>query len=151
MEYAKNWDFATISCSGDQSENAILASLIHQLASKSKIRARSTGPILKSFDDSICGAKLSNHLWRLLETMVKGAPDCETVFLLDDIDRLENDTRPTFIRKLLELEENATASGAVIRVLVSSRSFSNIQETLGRFKHIRPNKERLGEVLSLKL
>ncbi|KAI0898840.1 hypothetical protein F4806DRAFT_455761 [Annulohypoxylon nitens] len=150
LEYAQKWDLATISCSKIQSENAILASLIDQLVSKNKRRAHSTDTILESLEDPVSEADLPSHLWRLLEAVVKGASGCETIFLLDDIDRLENDALPTFIKRLLELEKNATTSGAMIRVLVSSRSLPNLPETLAYFQYMGPDKERLECLESLK-
>ncbi|KAI1085950.1 hypothetical protein F5B19DRAFT_498838 [Rostrohypoxylon terebratum] len=142
MGYTKNWDLATIFCSTGQPEKTILASLINQLANKNKHRAHNAYSTFNSLEYPIGENALSSHLWQLLEAVVKGASDSETIFVLDGIDRLENNSLPTFLKRPSELERNASTSGAVIRIIGSSRSFPDFPDILADFGHLGLDKER---------
>ncbi|KAI1409855.1 hypothetical protein F5Y13DRAFT_202999 [Hypoxylon sp. FL1857] len=148
--YARNCDLAAVFFSRGQTEDTILASIIFQLI-KNESRAHSTQSIIdsqnlllsgiKSQKPSITGIELSNHLWRLLEAVVKGAPGCETIFLLDGLDELKRDTRSTFLRNFLSLEKRTTSGGATIRVIISSKPYEDIREALAHYTSIEPHKE----------
>ncbi|KAI3317142.1 hypothetical protein HD806DRAFT_395873 [Xylariaceae sp. AK1471] len=141
LGYAKNWDIAAIFCSNNQSQDLILVSLIFQLI-KHNLRVQFARPIIESWDTSLTGFDLSNYLWRVLEAMVTAVPGRETIFLFDGMDSLERAVMSTFLANFLSLERRSAASGAAIRVLISSRPYPYIREALASYASIEPEKER---------
>ncbi|KAI1388442.1 uncharacterized protein F4822DRAFT_246736 [Hypoxylon trugodes] len=141
--YTMNWDIAVYFCSEGRpkSEDFILISIIFQLIKK-KDRSGLTQATPGPWNSSLDGPDMTNQLWRLLEAVVSGISDKDTVFLFDGIDILDRETGSAFLRNLLHFEKRVSDSGVTIRVLISSRPEPYIQETLAHYASIGPEKER---------
>jgi Cdc6-like AAA superfamily ATPase len=136
--YAKRLDVASLFCSADHTENCLVASLVFQLI-RNDLRAQAAKTKIKSWS----GLPTTKNLWELLETLINGVSAFETVLLIDGIDALKPDSRSSFLTNFLALEKQVQ-SGAIIRVLISSRPFSDIQVALAHYDSIEREKERKG-------
>lgn len=143
--YARNWDIAAIFCSKFQSESLLVMSLVFQLM-KSSIRAHAALTKLNRWPISLTGRELTKHLWELLEILIIRVPARETIFLIDAMDEVDTETRSSFLNNFLALEKQVQSS-ATLRVLLSSRPYSDLQETLSHYVGIEPEKERKGDNL----
>uniref|UniRef100_A0A8H7KD73 Nephrocystin 3-like N-terminal domain-containing protein n=1 Tax=Bionectria ochroleuca TaxID=29856 RepID=A0A8H7KD73_BIOOC len=138
--YAKKLDVTSIFCSADHTESCLVASLAFQLI-RNDLRAHAAKTEIKSWPGLLSGGNSTNHLWELLETLITRLSAFETVFLIDGIAALKRDTRSSFLTNFLTLEKQVQ-SNATIRVLISSRPFSDIQIALAHYASIEREQER---------
>ena len=135
-------DLVSIFCSGNDSEEGMVASIALQLL-QNKVRAKASQskfPIPRFQPDD--GRSYFNRLlWGLLKMLITASP--ETVLIIDGIDKLYFPVRSSFLDRFGKLEnEDATIS---MRVLISSENNDDIRNALGHYSSIDREKERRGE------
>jgi NACHT domain len=140
---AKLQDVASVFCSYGDSEMGIVSCLASQLLLKNKDRAKRTRkdfPISKFRQCS--GMRDSTQLlWKLLEASITLVQGFETALIIDGIDKLDSNTRSSFLANLAKFAVKETT-----RVLVSSKTDKDIQHALNDYSSIDREKERRGEL-----
>jgi Cdc6-like AAA superfamily ATPase len=145
--YAKDWDIASIFCSRDDCETGLVASLAFQLIQKNYLRAQVAQtkiPITNFQGNRLSDKEPIRELWLLLEASIVAASAYETVVIIDRVDVLRPDIRSSFLSNLVGLEKRIQ-SKTIIRVLISSRPYRDIGQTLAHYSSIEKGKERKGE------
>lgn len=136
-------DVASVFCSFEDSEIAIVASLTFQLLQNSEVRAkiaRTKFPI-SAFEQHEKGNPLQ-QFWVLLKESIAavGNSNTPTVLIIDGVDHLKPSARYTFLSNL-----NKLARDVDIKVLISSEDNSALREALGNYSTIDREKERRSE------
>jgi len=80
-------------------------------------------------------------LWEILRVSMDKMNEHEIYIVIDGIDKISIEQRKLFLGSLCELPK---ASTKLLRILVSSRSYPDIQKSLNDLPFINPDKESLG-------
>jgi hypothetical protein len=152
--YDKPWDVASIFCTDKDSEIGLVASLAYQLLGRNE-RAQAAqetkqfkdlkkklkpDPDKETFEDS----SLVKIWWQLLQLSIMTMPRYEIAIIIDGIDKIGNDASSSFLKQFVLLQKRIQ-SKIMMRVLISSRPFSDIRQALTHYPSIEKGKERRGK------
>jgi hypothetical protein len=82
-------------------------------------------------------------LWDILRIFMKDMTDCEIHIIVDGIDDVQLDDRRRFLENLRDLWK--VSDKPILRILVSSRPYRDIQDCLSDLPFINPDKEISGK------
>lgn len=147
--YTKKRDVVSIFCSSDDSEIGLVTSLAFQLIRKNKYRAQVAQeemPITNILKGKQADQEFKQTMWELLEILFLVGPNYEAVIIIAGIDKLSLSTRSSFLNNFLELQKTVQGC-ATIWVLMSSRTYPDIEKALTHYSSIEKDKERKGKHL----
>ena len=83
-------------------------------------------------------------LWRTIRVLVKNMTESNLIVIVDGVDRLPSDQRAYFLQSIRDLWI-AEKSRSTLKVLISSRPYSDIRNIIGDLPSIDPEKELTGK------
>lgn len=144
--YSRERDVASIFCSRKDTEIGIAFSLASQLICRiNRAIAMQHKVVLPEFrKEHFEEADVTRDIWELLEALIRLLPWHEVIFILDGIDEIGLKIRSQFLQSLHYLEKR-TQGKAIMRILVSSRDYPDIRDSLGHYSTIARGKELKGK------
>ncbi|KAI1171350.1 hypothetical protein F4777DRAFT_565724 [Nemania sp. FL0916] len=143
VQHGREYDFAAVFCSSEDSESIIIASLASQLLQKNNVRAHAAQmefPITK-FERCNDRDVFKQLLWGLLRLLAISEDNYAPLLVIDGLDKLSLSTRRSFLGGLNRIEEQ-DKKDAYMRVLISSQTQEDIKRALTHYLSIDREKER---------
>ena len=93
-------------------------------------------------NDEVDEAQREWIIWHLLATSIRTCAH-ETIIIIDEFDSLNAKIRSSFLSSFLRLQKDLQRD-PTIRVLISSRTYPDIEQALGDYSSIEKDKEMKG-------